>query len=313
MVEITGPGFYDLPAEEYHADPAPRPSLNAGVITRILTDTLADAKQAHPRLKDASLEPDEEEDDKKFDLGSVAHELLLGKGSGIEVLDFADYRSKAAQEARKAAIANGLQPCLRKLYVKAEAMVAAARQQLADDPENSDAFTNGTGEVVCLAQHQTQHGKMWGRCMLDWRMNDGVRIYDYKTFKPGADPEGFVKYLAREARDIQDPWYSRNVAAVLGCDWTDIVFRFVVQSPDPPYMLSVVELPADDREWSSERVDWALRKWADAARSGRFRGWVPRTNYVGIPTWAKVDWENRVHSDRLAEEMLAAEAREAAE
>jgi hypothetical protein len=305
MPDITAPGFYEIEADAYHADPAPKPSLNATVITKIVTETLADAKQAHPRLTPREPDEEEEDDNKKFDLGSVAHELLLGRGSGIQVLDFDDYRKGDAQKARKEAIANGLQPCLRKLYEKAEEMVAAARLQLADDPENEDAFTNGRPELVALWQEQTQHGKMWGRAMIDWLMNDRRRVYDYKTFKPGADPENFAKYLAREGRDVQDPWYSRGVAAIEGVDWREIDFRFVVQGTEPPYMLSVVQLDPGSREWSNDRVEWALRKWADAARFGRYRGYVPRTNIVSLPTWAAMDWEQRVQTDQLAEQMLA--------
>jgi hypothetical protein len=304
MPDITAPGFYEIEADAYHADPAPKPSLNATVITKIVTETLADAKQAHPRLTPPEPDEEEEDDNKKFDLGSVAHELLLGRGSGIQVLDFDDYRKGDAQKARKEAIANGLQPCLRKLYEKAEEMVAAARLQLADDPENERRLHQRPprGGALAGADPARQDVGPGDDRLADERAD---RIYDYKTFKPGADPEGFAKYLAREGRDVQDPWYSRGVAAIEGVDWREIDFRFVVQGTEPPYMLSVVQLDPGSREWSNDRVEWALRKWADAARFGRYRGYVPRTNIVSLPTWAAMDWEQRVQTDQLAEQMLA--------
>ncbi|HEV2079417.1 MAG TPA: hypothetical protein VGR19_05920 [Allosphingosinicella sp.] len=308
---VTAPGFYDLTPAQYHADPAPKPSLNSGVAAKLLTETPKTAWFSHPRLNPEF----QEQDEKKFDLGSVAHELLLGKGAGIEVLDFPNWTTKAAKEARAEAVANGLQPCLVDLYEKAQAMVAAARVQLGDDPENFDAFTNGRGEVAVLWQEQTAPGKMWMRGQLDWFMDDQQRIYDYKTFAPGADPENFIKYLVRGGKDIQDPFYSRGVASVLDVDWEAITFRFVVQHPEPPFLLSVVEIESQGRQWSYDRSQWAIDKWADCAVKQQYRGFVPRTHHVGIPTWSQMEWEDRRRADELAEQMLAqaAEQLEAAE
>jgi hypothetical protein len=302
-MSFAAPGFYVIDEAAYHADPAPKPSLSSSIVTKIVTETLADAKQAHPRL--TPPDPDDDDDNKKFDLGSVAHTLLLGKGATIAVCDYKDWRTKAAQEDRKAALAAGKQPCLLSVFEKAEAMAAAARQQLADDPENFDAFTDGVPEQMALWQEDTQHGKMWCRALLDWRMADNRRIYDYKTFAPGADPERFVTYLAREGRDIQDPFYARGVAAIEGCDWREVAFRFVVQGTDPPYALSVIQLDDGSREWANDRVEWAIRRWADAAKTGRYRGYVPRTYHVGIPTWAAMNWDDKVAAAAAADALLA--------
>lgn len=296
---ISGAGYYALEPAQYHADPAPRPSLSSGVAALLLTKTPRQAWMAHPRLN-----PDfEDEDRKQFDLGSVAHELLLGKGSGIHVIDADDWRKQETKDERKQAIANGLQPCLAKVYEQADAMVKAAREQLADDPDNHDAFTNGRGELCMFWQEQCAPGKMWMRGMIDWLMADNRRAYDYKTFAPGADPEGFVKYLVGGGKDVQDPFYCRGIGAIEGVPWDEISFRFVVQDPEPPYLLSVVELV--DRDWHFERSQWAIDRWAACAVAGAYRGFIPRTHRVSPPTWAMMAWEDRKTAEEAAERAIA--------
>jgi len=301
---IAGPGFYTIDEAAYHADPAPTPSLSSGIVSKLITGTAADAQYAHPRL--TSADPEDDDDNTDFDLGSVAHELVLGRGSGIHVIDAKDWRTKAAKEQRAEAIEQGLQPCLLKTYRRAEGMADAARHQLADDPENFEAFVKGEPEVGAFWIEQTTSGPIWCRSLIDWKMPNNRVIYDYKTFKPGADPEHFVEYLCREARDIQDPFYSRGVAMIEGCNWDEVTFRFVVQSPDPPYLLSVVELASHQggREWSYDRTQWAIDRWARCLKTGQFPGFVPRTYHVGIPTWAMMRWDERFLSMRNADDML---------
>ena len=316
---VTVPGYYDFTAEEYHADPAPRPSGNVSTLSQLLTKTPRHAKEAHPRLasppeQDVDGEDVEGEDNKNFDLGSVAHELLLGKGAGIEVLDFDSYRKKDAQTARKEAIANGLQPVLAKVYHQAELMIAACHDQLADDPENQDAFTApGRSEVPIFWQEDVfrdseKPRKMWMRGMLDRQHEQRDVIYDYKTFTAGADPDKFLKWMLNNGKDIQDPFYSRGVGAIEGISWDSIRFRFVLQDTTFPYLISVIELDQAAREWANDRAQWAIDKWAALAAKGTYRGYVPRTHFVGIPTWSQLQWEDRKTQDALAERMLEEEA-----
>jgi hypothetical protein len=312
---VKVPGYYDFTAEQYHADPAPRPSGSSGTLATLIVDTPRAAKETHPRLRTVGTPEQEEERekkqrDKKFDLGSIAHTLLLGKGREIVVIDAADWKTKAAKEQRDEAFANGLQPCLAKTFEKAQMMVEAARLQLGDDKENSDAFTNGRAEIPLFWQEQTKPGKMWMRAMLDWQMDDRRRIYDYKTFARGADPDQFNRWLAGAGKDIQDPFYSRGVAALEGCDWQDVDFRFVVQDTEFPYLLCTVRLVPEEQEaqggrlWSYERSQWAIDKWAACAAAGLYRGFIPRTHHVAAPAWAQTQWDLRRRADEAGEQMM---------
>ena len=145
-----GTGFHQISEEAYHADPASSPSLSSGVLSKVVGSTLAEARWAHPRLNPLY----ESEDSTKFDLGSVAHTLLLGKGQEIAVIDAGDWRGGDAKKARATAIGQGKQPCLIGVFEEAEGMAARAREQLADDPDNRDAFTDacGVAEQVAIAE-----------------------------------------------------------------------------------------------------------------------------------------------------------------
>lgn len=294
---IASDGFYDhLKESEYHADPCSVPSLSSGVASIIVNGTLAQARFAHPRLN-----PDyEAKDSKNFDVGSVAHLLMTGKGADLHVIDAADYRTKAAQEARAEAIEKGLQPILTGQLDDVQALVAASRAQIAEITGNEDAFVKGDGELVGIATVETQYGPATLRMMADWIDRDKGIIWDYKTFQPGADPDNFARYLFREARDLQDPFYRRIAAHLLGADMDDIVFRYVVQDTNAPYPLSVIELDGEARDFAAQRSAWAIGRWAEATATGQWGGYLPRTHYVGAPNYAMIQWADKLDALALA-------------
>lgn len=300
-MKITTDGFYDIPEPEYHADPCATPSLSSGVVSTIVSDTMAEARWKHPRLNPLL----EEKDETKFDLGNIAHSLLLTPSRNIMPIDAADWRNKAAKEARDEAIELGSLPCLLHVYEQAEAMVSAARLQLDADPDNADAFVAGKGvaEQTVIATLPSPFGPVVCRTRNDWRDLTRPIITDYKTKRDGADPEAFARYLFNEARDVQDPFYSLVLAAVLGIDPREVEFRFVVQSASPPYVLSVVQLDDQAREFAFERVRYAIGKWAQARAENRWPGFRPRTHFVAAPPYALTRWSEKIMAEDMADQL----------
>ena len=123
---IDAPGIYDLTAAEYHADPCVAPSLSSGVAWELLTRSPLHAWAKHPRLN-PDFEPDHSA---KFDLGTAAHTLILGKGDQIHVIDAPDYRTKEAQGQRATAILDGKTPLLTWQYERAVVMRDRVIEQL---------------------------------------------------------------------------------------------------------------------------------------------------------------------------------------
>ena len=139
------PGIYTMTAEDYHADKiASRPSLSASMAHLLCTSSPAHAWVAHPKLNPA-FERHEEE---KFDVGTVAHALLLQGEDVAVVVDAPDWRTNAAKEERDAARAAGQIPLLAKHWDAVRAMVAATRQQLDKIDTTPALFTDGKPEVT---------------------------------------------------------------------------------------------------------------------------------------------------------------------
>src|SRR5689334_5544259 len=125
---ITHPGIYRIPLNEYIADPAPEPSLNAGTAHRILEESPRHAWEQHPRLNPNYSN----EQSSRLDLGTIAHALLLEHDdSRVVVIDADDWRTKTAKEERDVARALGKLPILKALYEEAKDMVSVARREIA--------------------------------------------------------------------------------------------------------------------------------------------------------------------------------------
>src|SRR3972149_5802627 len=76
----------------------------------------------------------EHEDSERFDLGRAAHAYLLEGESGFAIIEAADWRTKAAKEARDAARAAGKIPLLADRWGDVQGMALAAQRQL-DAPD----------------------------------------------------------------------------------------------------------------------------------------------------------------------------------
>ena len=172
-MKITKPGIYRGVSEaDYRADPCPSPSL-----TQSLCKILIERSPRHAWTECPRLNPQYEyDDDTKYDIGNVAHRLMLGRGKEIEVVQFADWRKKEAQEAREKAADEGRIAVLQHQFDQAADMVAAARAQL-DKHEDSDAFTAGAGEVMIA----WEENGVWFRSLIDWLHDDLRTVDDFKT------------------------------------------------------------------------------------------------------------------------------------
>lgn len=114
---ITEPGIYDIPEDEYHADPVPGGSLSS-----------TGAKTIYPEGGPARFDYQRRHGGKKskaMDLGTVVHGLVLGTGQPARVLDYPNWTTTKAKDAKKQAIADGCIPMLPDGYAEAQAIARA--------------------------------------------------------------------------------------------------------------------------------------------------------------------------------------------
>jgi hypothetical protein len=290
-IELAAGIHANVPAAVYHADPCPAPSLSASIATKICLASDAHAAYAHPRLNVSAVHDDAEE----YDIGTAAHALLLeGDQSRVDIIDAADWRTKAAKEARDTSYAAGRIPLLAGKWTAVQAMVAAARGQLdAQRDGGAQMFTGGGAEQTLIWQ---EPDGSWCRARLDYlrpvtdaRSGAAYAIDDYKTTSASANPDTWTRSLFAFGADIQVAFYLRGLRALTDCG-EDVEFRFAVQETFPPYALSVIALGPDAMVLAEKKVLYALEHWSAALASSRWPGYPQRTCYASLPPFIESAW-----------------------
>lgn len=269
------PGIYNLTAEQYHADPAPTPSLSSSIANIILNQSPEHAYLAHPRLNHNYVR---EEVNSRFDIGSVAHMLLLEKLTDkIVVVAAKDWRSKAAKEERDAAHAAGCFAILDRQYTSVLQMVSVARRWLLDT-ELGDILVTGDTERTVLWREED----IWYRCRPDLMSSDRRIIVDYKSTENAA-PDACARQIGRMNYDLQAEYYTHGLQAITGR--TDTVFVFLFQEIAAPYACSLVALSNAYRAVGQAKRQRAKKLWDACLRADLWPGYSPEIGYVEPKPW----------------------------
>jgi hypothetical protein len=231
-IVITEPGVYDMSNEDYHADPVPGGSLSSTGARRLLPPGCP-AQFAYDREHPPESKP-------HFDMGHIAHMLVLGVGAECQVIDAPTWQTKAARVERDEARAAGLVPLLAHQYAECEAMADALRRH----PLASLLFNPDHGRPEQSLFWVDEPTGIWCRARLDWLPDriPGMRmiIPDYKT-ADAVDIDALVRACASHGYHQQDSWYRAAVQA-LGLAGDDVRFVLVFQSKTPPYLVTIVEM-----------------------------------------------------------------------
>lgn len=275
-MKITEPGIYAMPAEIYHADPTPEPSLSSSGARTLANGppALYWHERQNPPVK------------RVFEIGTAGHLMVLEPDQFAErvlTLDFDDYRTKAAQEQRDMARAAGRVP----LLAKEAAAVAEMRKALWADPVAGKAFEGGTAEQA-MFWRDAESG-IWCRTRPDYLPPHRRYLVDYKT-SVSADPREFGKRMLDYGYHQQAAWYLDGVEAVTG--ERPERFAFVVQEKAAPYLVSVCWVDQEAIEIGRELNRYARGVFAWCLRRGEWPGYrdhagaPPRAFTVTLPGWA---------------------------
>lgn len=278
------PGFHKMSADAYHADPCVVPSLSSSIAQVLLNESCKKAQHCHPRLNPEYQERHES----KFDLGTCAHSVLLEKdASRIVVVEADDWRKKVAQEARKAARAEGKTPILQHHFKDVMAMVIAADQFIIKS-EIHGFWPEAESEVTGICNE----GSVWLRCRFDKITENRRFIFDYKSTENAA-PEVFARQITRMGYHIQEAFY-RRIARNLGA--TGPRFVFLAQSVEPPYECSLHGCDPALQEIGDAQVERAILLWRECLKAKDWPSYSGRVHWA-IPT----NFMIQEHEMRLAE------------
>jgi len=260
---------------EYFRDPCATPSLSASIAKVLIMESPAHAYDIHPKLGNRPRKPTD-----AMDSGTLVHTLLLGRGTQIQVVDAPDFRTKAAQETRDAAVNAGRLPVLRHKLDAAEKVAAQIKTRIA-------AFGIAIDKMAELAirwDEPGEDGPVPCRGRLDHVDLDAGLIIDIKKTESAA-PRKIARYMVDYGYDIQWAAYTRAVAALKPelAGRVEMLFLFV--ELDPPYVVVPAKPSGLLREFGTKRWERAVRLWERCLRENDWPGYVTETAILEPPAW----------------------------
>jgi len=302
---IDRPGLYRMSEASYHADTAPVPSLSRSIAQKLLLESPRHAFAAHPRL--TKQDDDEEKNSRVRDIGSAAHVLLLGQTTEIAVLEYDDFKKKAAQEDRAAAQDRGAIPLLAKDHETAIGMFEMAKRELADNehaairalatPVGDDQIFN---EVT--AAWIDRCGDHWARARMD-RISittDRITVIDYKTTELSAAPTEVARAIFNNKYHFQDAFYRRGIRQLfpeIDRHEKKLTFLFIVQEQFKPFEITVTEVDAAGRVIGEKMVSDAFMLWRKCHAENWWPGYPKGTVRAEMPAYIETSWLAREIED----------------
>lgn len=266
---------YDIPADVYHADPCPAPSLSSGMARTLLAKS-----PAHVQIESRRLGGTSREATAAMETGSLIHAMLAGDESEIVVGDFDDYRTKAAQAWRDAARAEGKTPVLAAQHDEAANVVAKIRARCAEGLTQSPFDGYSRHEVTAI----WQDGATYCRARYDVLSVDEFKnatIWDWKSTADISD-RGIERSIAKYRYDIQAAFYMRGLEA-LGFKTAQISFVFVFFETVAPCTVRRVILSGEYLAQARKEVGEAIRLWQQCLATNEFPTLPPDTLTIEIP------------------------------
>lgn len=280
-------GPYIVDESEYHADRTALSSTGARLLT-----TSCPEKFAHDRDHGRPDKP-------HFDEGRAAHTEVLGVGAPLWVPrdgDGVPYERWQSNEAKKqvaSARARGWTPVKADVADRVRAMAAKLR---AHDIAGPLLARPGNAEQTFVAPDPDTN--VLCRIRVDFMPNDippGDRLIlvDYKG-SLCAHPDAFARKAAEYGYDQQAAFYLDVITWALHLE-VEPVFVFVTQEKDPPYLVTVNDLPPEAIDGARELNRQALATYARCDALGEWPGYPPTVTTLFVPAWRNAAYEAAAH------------------
>lgn len=305
-----GVGVHDISLADYLADPCEQPSLRSSDINTILRRRPAHMKAWHPRLSD---EPQLaiKKATKRMDLGSVVHELVLGRGSGFCVIDPTSFptkkgaasKSKNTEGYREAA----LQARARGLIILDPAQDSKA-QRIAEMIIKKltavfgawplGAVTEQTiiwSEVVSIDRKDVE---VWCRTRPDIFAPDLALVTDLKSCGTGLADDDLQRTMSGDdgSMFVQSAWQRRGAVALvphLAGRLNPTTHVFV--ETDYPYEPRPIDASQIALQQAERRCLRGVAAFAQCQVSGEWPAWSP--GIVSASGWLDSKWTTEEEED----------------
>lgn len=267
--------MYEIPEADYHADPVPGRSLSSTGARKLLD---CPAKFRHEQLHPTPST-------KAMELGTAAHQLVLGVGPELVKIDATEWRTNKVREEVAAVRARGAIPLKPAEYAQVHAMADALRRH----PTAGRLFAPGTGEAEQTLIWADRRTGVWRRARLDWLRHSSAGgrmvVGDYKT-TASASERAIQKSVFEYGYHCQADWYTDGVAE-LGLAEPDVPMVFVFQEKDAPYLIRVVRLDDMAMHIGRQQNRRALDLYRQCLETDTWPGYDPEILPIGLPAWAE--------------------------
>ncbi len=297
--------LHNVPAADYHADSFGEvPTASRSCLHTLLTVSPKHAAAEHPRI------PGEKRrrTTKAMDTGSLVHALLLGGEESLAIVEAGDFRTKAAQEKRDAALAAGLVPICRPEYDHVRRITSRLQDEILAILADLVGETLGLAwrdlakEVTCLWWEEDSRERVWNaqagvemvsgdlvrcRARLDLSLVSVGLLADLKIVTKGyAVAEPFIREMnsERSSHAMQAAMYLRGFEAVHPELAGRTQFVFLRVEIEPPYAVLAIPVGRGMRQLGDDRLNRALAMWSRCLGSGVWPG--PRATVAEVEPWA---------------------------
>jgi len=255
--------------DDYHADPCEEPSLSSHMAGVLLGKSPQHAWRAHPRLGNMAKSNHSD----TMDSGSVLHKLVYGVGPEIVVVDAEDWRTKAAQTARKEAREQGA--------------IAMLSHKMREAKEEAAVIIDGFPVPIneCYVELTVvwfdAELNIWCRARIDSWHAQTATIYDLKTCENLVAAASGAQCI-RFGYDIQAAAYIEGMETCLP-DLAGLV-QFKFHFVEPGIKPCTPELSGELLELGRRKWNRAKAIWAQCLATNNWQG--PQITRIEAPPWA---------------------------
>jgi hypothetical protein len=265
----------DVPEATYHAHPA----LSSTGARRILESP------ARYKYWTEHQQPGKQ----AYDVGTAAHALILGTGSGTVEYPEEHITASGAVSTKAATIAwaeeqraNGLTPIAPAQARKVNGMAEAV---LAHETAGPLLERDGNSEASVFATDETTGVPM--RARFDRLANIGI---DLKTTAKLASADGFARTVASYGYDVQQEFYERVYTQATGQE--RIPFVFIVVETEAPHLVGVHSLDVVWQQMGAAKVQRSLETFAECTATGVWPGYDTDVQLLSPPNWLTYQFED---------------------
>ncbi len=272
---------YGMPEPEYHAPKDELSSTGAKLLLQSPAKFKHVVIDGHRPHKDA------------WDLGTIIHGLVLGTGWDVEELDYPDFRTNAAKEARDKARDAGKIPVLKHKMTHPKQV---AESVLAHPTARGLLEAAGHPEVSAFGTCPETGVRL--RARFDRLPTDLDVAVDLKTVGKdgGAETSVFAREIFNFGYDVQAGQYVDTIKYAAG---REVDFAFIAVETTAPYLVNVVTMTHDYLEMGRTKSMEARRRYAHGMETGEWPGYSGDIKRVEPPMYAVYDFQDNYEGGEM--------------